>query len=61
MSGEDALDEEDFDAEEGESEDEPEAEATVKVVNSESRRRLEDKLEERRLQRLIRDYDFDLD
>lgn len=61
MSGEDALDEEDFDAEEGDSEDEQEAEATVKVVNSESRRRLEDKLEERRLQRLIRDYDFDLD
>lgn len=27
----------------------------------EARRRLEDKLEERRLSRLIRDYDFDMD
>ncbi len=59
MSGEDALDDDDFDAEEGDTEVEPSVEEVVKVVSSESRRRLEDKLEERRLQKMIRDYDFD--
>lgn len=59
MSGEDALDDDDFDAEEGDTEVEPRVEEVVKVVSSESRRRLEDKLEERRLQKMIRDYDFD--
>lgn len=61
MSGEDALEEDDFDAEDGETAAEPSAEEVVKVVNSESRRRLEDRLEERRLQKMIRDYDFDVD
>ncbi|WP_461482128.1 PA3496 family putative envelope integrity protein [Porticoccus sp.] len=61
MSGEDALEEDDFDAEDGETAAEPNAEEVVKVVNSESRRRLEDRLEERRLQKMIRDYDFDVD
>lgn len=59
MSGEDALDEDDFDAEDGDTDVGPSAEEVVKVVSSESRRRLEDKLEERRLQKMIRDYDFD--
>ncbi len=31
------------------------------VNNQEARRRLEDALEERRLQKAIRDFDFDLD
>ena len=61
MSGEDALEDEDFEADEGESEEEQGSDGAAKVVNSESRRRLEDKLEERRLQKMIRDYDFDID
>ncbi|TNE76053.1 MAG: hypothetical protein EP334_09110 [Gammaproteobacteria bacterium] len=60
MSGEDALEDEDFEVEDGENEEEQESEG-AKAVNSESRRRLEDRLEERRLQKMIRDYDFDLD
>lgn len=60
MSGEDALEDDDFEVEDGENEEEKEPEGT-KAVNSESRRRLEDRLEERRLQKMIRDYDFDLD
>ncbi|MFZ5653300.1 MAG: PA3496 family putative envelope integrity protein [Pseudomonadota bacterium] len=31
------------------------------VIDMEARRRLEDRLEQRRLEKLIRDYDFDLD
>ncbi len=31
------------------------------AVSMEARRKLEDRLEKRRLERLIRDYDFDLD
>lgn len=31
------------------------------VIDLEARRRLEDRLEQRRLEQLIRDYDFDLD
>ncbi len=31
------------------------------VIDMEARRRLEDRLEQRRLERMIRDYDFDLD
>lgn len=38
---------------------EPERVRTT-VVSTEARRRLEDRLEKRRLERLIRDYDFDL-
>ena len=44
-------------------EDEEEV-AEVKLpitTNLEARRRLEDRLEERRLNKMIRDYDFDLD
>lgn len=51
----DDFDEFDEDIEEGEAE-------VIPVYRSlEARRRLEDKLEERRLSRLIRDYDFDMD
>lgn len=31
------------------------------VIDMTARRRLEDRLEQRRLEKLIRDYDFDLD
>lgn len=62
MSGEEALQDDDFDVEEGDAGQETEAaEVVVKIVNSEARRRLEDRLEERRLQKLIRDYDYDID
>lgn len=62
MSGEEALEDDDFDVEEGDAGRETEtAEVVVKIVNSEARRRLEDRLEERRLQKLIRDYDYDID
>ncbi len=60
MSGEDAVDDDDFDVEDDDNVEEQEAEP-IKVMTSESRRRLEDRLEERRLQKMIRDYDFDLD
>lgn len=51
----DDFDEFDEDVEEGEAE-------VIPVYRSlEAHRRLEDKLEERRLSRLIRDYDFDMD
>lgn len=60
MSGEDAVEDDDFDVEDDDNTEEPEAES-IKVMTSESRRRLEDRLEERRLQKMIRDYDFDLD
>ncbi|TNF01548.1 MAG: hypothetical protein EP323_09425 [Gammaproteobacteria bacterium] len=59
MSGEDAVEDDDFDVEDDDTE-EQEAES-IKVMTSESRRRLEDRLEERRLQKMISDYDFDLD
>lgn len=59
MSAKEAKDDdfEEFD------EDAEETEAVVVPIDRslEARRRLEDKLEERRLSRLIRDYDFDLD
>ncbi|WP_438950857.1 PA3496 family putative envelope integrity protein [Porticoccus sp.] len=62
MSGEDALEDDDFDVEEGDAGRETEtAEVVVKIVNSEARRRLEDRLEERRLQKLIGDYEYDID
>lgn len=62
MSGEEALEDDDFDAEESDAGQETEpAEVIVKIVNSEARRRLEDRLEERRLQKMIRDYDYDID
>lgn len=31
------------------------------VIDMQARRRIEDRLEQRRLEKLIRDYDFDLD
>jgi hypothetical protein len=62
MSGEEALQDDDFDGEGDDPGQETEAaEVVVKIVNSEARRRLEDRLEERRLQKLIRDYDYDID
>ena len=62
MSGEEALQDDDFDGEGDDAGQETEtAEVVVKIVNSEARRRLEDRLEERRLQKLIRDYDYDID
>lgn len=62
MSGEDALEDDDLDVEEGDAGRETEtAEVVVKIVNSEARRRLEDRLEERRLQKLIGDYEYDID
>ena len=62
MSGEEALQDDDFDGEGDDASQETEtAEVVVKIVNSEARRRLEDRLEERRQQKLIRDYDYDID
>ncbi|WP_438958922.1 PA3496 family putative envelope integrity protein [Porticoccus sp.] len=62
MSGEEALQDDDFDGEGDDAGQETEtAEVVVKIVNSEARRLLEDRLEERRLQKLIRDYDYDID
>jgi len=58
MSGEVAIEDIDFDVDEDASE---EQEAVSKIAGYDSRRRLEDRLEERRLQKMIRDYDFDID
>lgn len=55
------MSDEDLDLEE-EIESDPEVEALEKEVTSnqvDSRRRLEDKLEEARLRKLMQDYDFD--
>lgn len=59
MSAKEAKDD-DFDEFEEDVED-SEAEDVPVYRSLEARRRLEDKLEERRLSKLIRDYDFDLD
>jgi len=59
MSGEEELESDDFDFDEEAIE--PGAKEAEKVVDSDLRRRLEDQLEERRLQKSIQDYDFDLD
>lgn len=59
MSGEDALEDDDFDLD-----DDIEEQGVKKVVHAadpDIRRRLEDQLEERRLRKSIQDYDFDLD
>ena len=59
MSGEEELENDDFDLEdETVEQDVKEVEA---IISSDIRRRLEDQLEERRLQKSIQDYDFDLD
>lgn len=59
MSDEEALENEDFDLEdEGVEQD---AGEKMHAANSDMRRRLEDELEERRLQKMIQDFDFDLD
>jgi hypothetical protein len=59
MGDEETLDNDDFDLEDEELEQE--AEEKIQVTDSDMRRRLEDELEERRLQKMILDYDFDLD
>ena len=59
MSGEEELENDDFDFDEEALE--PGIKEVEKVVDSDLRRRLEDQLEERRLQKSIQDYDFDLD
>jgi len=59
LSNEEVLDNDDFDLE-GEAL-EQDAEEKIQVADSDMRRRLEDELEERRLQKMIQDYDFDLD
>ncbi|MBQ0711744.1 MAG: hypothetical protein KBT53_02155 [Porticoccus sp.] len=59
MSGKKALENEDFDLED--EAQEPNLKEVESIVYSDVRRRLEDQLEERRLQKSIQDYDFDLD
>jgi hypothetical protein len=59
MSGEEELESDDFDFDEEAIE--PGVKEVEKVVDSDLRRRVEDQLEERRLQKSIQDYDFDLD
>lgn len=59
MGDEEALDNDSFDLEDETIEQE--AEGKIQVTDSDIRRRLEDQLEERRLQKMIQDYDFDLD
>jgi len=59
MGDEEALDNDGFDLEDETIEQE--AEGKIQVTDSDIRRRLEDQLEERRLQKMIQDYDFDLD
>jgi hypothetical protein len=59
MGDEETLDNDDF-VLEGEAL-EQEVEEKIQAEDSDMRRRLEDQLEERRLQKMIQDYDFDLD
>jgi hypothetical protein len=59
MGDEETLDNDDFDLEDQELGQE--TEEKIKVEGSDMRRRLEAELEERRLQKMIQDYDFDLD
>lgn len=59
MGDEETLDKDDF-VLEGEAL-EQEVEEKIQAEDSDMRRRLEDQLEERRLQKMIQDYDFDLD
>jgi len=59
MSDKETLDNDDFDLEDEVSE--VETEDKLQVADYDMRRRLEDQLEERRLQKMIQDFDFDLD
>jgi hypothetical protein len=59
MGDEETLDKDDF-VLEGEAL-EQEVEEKIQAEDSDMRRRLEDQLEERRLHKMIQDYDFDLD
>ncbi|MDX2349160.1 MAG: hypothetical protein QNK32_02095 [Porticoccus sp.] len=59
MSGKKAQENEDVDLED--EAQEPNFKEVESIVYSDVRRRLEDQLEERRLQKSIQDYDFDLD
>ncbi len=58
------MNEEDIELDDLVEEDESEKEEVIKLsptTDLEARRRLEARLEERRLMRLIQDYDFDID
>lgn len=59
MSGKKALENDDFDLED--EDQELNFKEVESIVYSDVRRRLEDQLEERRLQKSIQDYDFDMD
>jgi hypothetical protein len=59
MSGKKALENDDFDLED--EAQELNFKEVESIVYSDVRRRLEDQLEERRLQKSIQDYDFDMD
>lgn len=59
LGNQETLENDDFDLEDEALEQE--AEEKIEVTGSDMRRRLEDELEERRLQKMIQDYDFDLD
>tara|TARA_R110001592_G_scaffold356455_3_gene658346 strand:- start:6245 stop:6430 length:186 start_codon:yes stop_codon:yes gene_type:complete len=61
MSGDEMLDDDDFDVEDETIELDVEAKEVPRVADIDARRRLEDQLEERRLRRMTQDYDFDLD
>ncbi|MDX2464952.1 MAG: hypothetical protein QNK31_10640 [Porticoccus sp.] len=61
MSGDQMLDDDDFDVEDEVIELDVEAKEVPRVADIDTRRRLEDQLEERRLRKMIQDYDFDLD
>ena len=63
MSGDEMLDNDDFDSdgEVIELDIDVEAKEIPRVADIDTRRRLEDQLEERRLRKMIQDYDFDLD
>ena len=59
MSGKNALEDNDFDAENDATGQD--VKEVFSVAWADIRRRLEDQLDERRLQKNIQDYDFDLD
>jgi hypothetical protein len=61
MSNDQMLDDDDFDSEDEVIELDTEAKDVPRVADIDTRRRLEDQLEERRLRKMIQDYDFDLD
>lgn len=60
MSDEDDNDLDDMDEVEDDDSVQEEPEKPSPIADLAARRRLEDRLEERRLQKLIQDYDFDI-